>query len=189
VWPSLEPLSTPALLLRRQELVEGLGIALGRTTSASRLLELATALEEGEHTLSDDGLAELVALGLLARSVADLAILAAPEGDPDDCEEPIVVTKSILRPVSRILDSNVDTRKRQSDGRIAVSSLVGYGPNARAAHLALIEIAARICRPAPDCTLCPVEQFCLGSERDELLGAMLPVSGVQGSTGSGQRKE
>jgi DNA (cytosine-5)-methyltransferase 1 len=94
---------------------------------------------------------------------------------PDECEEPIVASRGVLRPVSRILKSSVDSRKRLSDGRIAISSLVGFGDHARLAHIALFEIAARICRPEPDCTICPVERFCLSSRLNEQIEGMLPV--------------
>jgi DNA (cytosine-5)-methyltransferase 1 len=41
--------------------------------------------------------------------------------------------------------------------------MIGYGHKARDAHLALIEIAASICRPEYRwCHLCPLSEECVG---------------------------
>jgi DNA (cytosine-5)-methyltransferase 1 len=45
--------------------------------------------------------------------------------------------------------------------------MVGDGSNARDAHLALIELAASICRPAePLCMECPLAATCRSSQAD-----------------------
>ena len=44
----------------------------------------------------------------------------------------------------------LERKNRMTDGRLAVARMIGYGEKARDAQLALIEIAASICRPRTD---------------------------------------
>jgi DNA (cytosine-5)-methyltransferase 1 len=54
-----------------------------------------------------------------------------------------------------------------SDGRLAIARIIGYGEDARHAHLALIELAAAICRPETrSCNLCPLSTTCASSQEN-----------------------
>ena len=72
-----------------------------------------------------------------------------PSGaDDDDSEEPVLAGRGVLRIASRFTGQETLERKnRMSDGRLAVARMIGYGDNARAAQLGLIELAAAVCRP------------------------------------------
>ncbi|WP_286174668.1 DNA cytosine methyltransferase [Mycobacterium sp. DL99] len=106
----------------------------------------------------------------IAESVADLAVLAAPVDMLDASgagpEEPVLVTKGVLRVVSRFQGSDVDRRNRLTDGRLAVARMVGFGTYSRDAHLGLIELANSWCRPTnPECTMCPLQTHCVEGRR------------------------
>jgi DNA (cytosine-5)-methyltransferase 1 len=45
--------------------------------------------------------------------------------------------------------------------------MIGYGSDARDAHLGLVELAAAVCRPAaPACAECPLGGICRSSQAD-----------------------
>ncbi len=91
-------------------------------------------------------------------AVADLAELAAPT---EESEEPVLVTKGVLRVASRVFGNDVDKRNRQTDGRLAVARLVGIGSHSRDAHLGLIRLANDLCTVEnPACTACPLSTQC-----------------------------
>ena len=64
----------------------------------------------------------------------------------------------MLRVAARFTGEETFERKnRMSDGRLAVARMIGYGDNAREAHLGLIELAAAVCRPEiRACDGCPL---------------------------------
>ena len=74
-------------------------------------------------------------------SVADLAVLVVPLAGEDDSEEPVLVTKGVLRVASRFGREPVDRKNRLTDGRLSVARMVGGATNFRRAHLGLIELA------------------------------------------------
>ena len=74
----------------------------------------------------------------------------------------------MLRVAARFTGTGVDARNKRSDGRMAVARMIGVdsvdeGGDATGhwAHLALIELASRLCLPSrPKCARCPLEPWC-----------------------------
>jgi DNA (cytosine-5)-methyltransferase 1 len=101
-------------------------------------------------------------LPALPAAVCDLAELAIPvPGAEQEAEEPVLITKGVLRVASRFHGSDADKRNVQTDGRIAVASMIGFGPKSRPAHLGLIALAAEVCHvEKPSCGGCPLNKRC-----------------------------
>jgi len=67
-------------------------------------------------------------------------------------------------------------RNQVTDGRIAVARMIGMGDNSRVAHVAMMELAAAVCRPAlPDCTRCPLARWCASDRTAEIALSQLPL--------------
>lgn len=158
IWPLFEKWATPSdLLAARTELREVLGW-IGREERADTAVRLARELGGRTH-LSDDTIEELVVKRLLPQSIADLAQLVGSGG-----EEPVVVTAGALRVSTRFQRNSLGRKNQNSDGRIAIAKLVGYGPDASSAHLALLELGTDVCQPTrPNCTVCPLTSWCLAT--------------------------
>ena len=150
-----DTMAAAAGLLKIAELIQ-------RTNRAERLLRIAAKIVDTPEALdSDREIHEYLAGN---EAVADLAVLAVPAGiDDDDSEEPVLVARGVLRVAARFTgEPTLERRNRMSDGRLAVARMIGYGPNARDAQLALIELATAICRPeAPACSSCPLANTCV----------------------------
>jgi DNA (cytosine-5)-methyltransferase 1 len=106
----------------------------------------------------------------LAQSLADLAVLVTPIDSADTAdagaEEPVLVTKGVLRVASRFQANDVDRKNQLTDGRLAVARMIGFGAYSRAAHLGLIELANSWCRPLnPECPECPLRSQCAEGKR------------------------
>jgi DNA (cytosine-5)-methyltransferase 1 len=155
VWPLLARYRTPQqLVTHRAEVAEALGW-IGRQDRLLDVLALATAIGE-DSTLTEERIGALVTQRLIPQGVADLALLAA-----DDAEEPIVVTGGALRVAARFEDNQLGRKNLNSAGRLAIAALVGYGPDARSAQLALVELGTDICLPVrPRCSECPLRSWC-----------------------------
>jgi DNA (cytosine-5)-methyltransferase 1 len=136
----------------------------GRDQRVERILALRDQVANMPQLL--DASADEIRTGLnVAESVADLAVLVAPVDPPDagdaGAEEPVLVTKGVLRVASRYQANDVDRKNRLTDGRLAVARMVGFGEYSRAAHLGLIELANSWCRPVnPECRQCPLKNHC-----------------------------
>lgn len=136
----------------------------GREQRVERLLTLHDKVAMAPQLL--DGSTDQIRASLdLAESVVDLAVLAAPIDAPDasdaGAEEPVLVTKGVLRVASRFQANDVDRKNRLTDGRLAVARMIGFGTYSRAAHLGLIELASSWCRPLnPECLECPLRSHC-----------------------------
>jgi DNA (cytosine-5)-methyltransferase 1 len=89
-------------------------------------------------------------------------VLAVPAAKSiDDAEEPVLVTKGVLRVAARFSGRNVDRRNRLSEGRLEVARMIGGPGRARDVHLGLIELAASVCRSVdPLCAACPLSRMC-----------------------------
>lgn len=75
--------------------------------------------------------------------------------------EPVITAKGNLRVASRFHGIDVETRNRQSDGRISVARLLGLSDDSRPAHLALFELSRVVCTSeSPRCDRCPLVQWC-----------------------------
>ncbi len=168
VWPLVARWLDPADTVAAADDAEEIGQWIGREARANKLIELARHLHGMQCELTDADLESLVAEKRLTQNQADIATLVVPTGEVDSSEEPVIVSKGTLRAVARIVGKSVDVRNRRTDGRIAVASVIGFGSQSRYAHLALMEISARICRQAdPQCTACPASSFCSSSRAQE----------------------
>ncbi|WP_448638644.1 DNA (cytosine-5-)-methyltransferase [Geodermatophilus sp. URMC 63] len=173
VWPILRLWATPEQTQDHDEALQDLSASMRRGGRAAQLLELADWLVEHPGVLDEDE-PEAQPIPHVPTSVLELASLVVPSGDPDDSEEPVLTTKGVLRVAARVTGEHVDRKNRLTDGRLAVARLIGGGSDARPAHLALIEIAASVCRPAePLCEVCPLQDECVSSRAAERREAML----------------
>lgn len=162
-WNALRQWPMPQDTLAAAEQLRALARAMDREARAEKLLELAQTVAAEPAAMDDDE--AIRRIRGLAESVADTAILAVPVNGPDESEEPVLITKGVLRPAARFGGDSVDRKNRLTDGRLAVARLVGGGGDARAAHCGLMELANSLCRPSdPECGSCPLERNCASSE-------------------------
>ena len=160
-WPILAQFDTPARVLAdRARMVEILRI-MGRQRRATHVWEVAEALSGAAQELPERVLNRLVKQGHLRQASVDLAMLASEGG-----EEPVVVTSGALRVANRFSDNAMGRKNQRSDGRIAIARMIGFGPRARQAQLALLELGATVCTPAkPACDACPLAADCSSRRR------------------------
>jgi DNA (cytosine-5)-methyltransferase 1 len=157
LWPLLNRWASPDSFLEGRELAVEVGGWLGKTEEVDALLELAGSIVGDGGSLDDDQLAAQVGGGLMKRSTSELAMIADPEG-----EEPVIANTPALRVAGRFFQGTERWLKnRNSDGRIAVSRLIGFDEESRQAQIALIELGVRLCTPkAPGCAECPLNDWC-----------------------------
>lgn len=168
LWPIVQKL-TPSPKRRSvdAELLEGLidmSRTVGRLNRAEAVAALAQRVYESPGVL-DGPPAEVKKWTALPDSVIDLATLVVSGGtrghEDEGVEEPVLVTKGVLRVARRFQASPVDRKNKMTDGRMAVARMIGFGPDARHAHLGLIELANSLCRPEnPACEKCPLTAHC-----------------------------
>ena len=176
IWPVLRQMRNPIDTLRRAQDLLDIGRIIGRESRARRILSAAAALGDIDG-LTDQVLSGLVAEKFVPRSVSEIATLALESEGEEEDEEPVIVNRRVLRVASRFSGEGVDRRNHLTDGRLAIARMVGFGRQSRSAHLALIEISDTICRPSgPDCTRCPIAEWCVSSESDNLAMTRLPFS-------------
>jgi DNA (cytosine-5)-methyltransferase 1 len=168
LWPIIQKLA-PTTKRRSvdADLLEGLidmSRTVGRLNRADTIVALAQRIHEAPRIL--DGPAEEVkSATALPDSVIDLAALVVPGGslghEDEGLDEPVLVTKGVLRVARRFQANAVDRKNKMTDGRMAVARMIGFGPDARHAHLGLIELANSLCRPErPACEECPLNAHC-----------------------------
>ena len=173
LWPVLRTWDTPDAVAAEDEALRQIGSLIGRGARATQILELADWLAEHPGALDEPDLRHGMIPGL-PESVADIAVLAVPVAGEENSDEPVLVTKGVLRVASRFLGQPVDRKNRLTDGRLAVARMVGGGTDFRAAHLGLIELANSLCRPIePLCSDCPLAMWCAGSSADKQRAAQL----------------
>jgi DNA (cytosine-5)-methyltransferase 1 len=102
------------------------------------------------------------ALPAIPAALCDLVELALPvTADGAESDEPVLITKGVLRVASRFQGNDADKRNVQTDGRIAVAAMIGLGDHSRSAHLGLIALANEICLvDRPRCAECPLSRWC-----------------------------
>jgi DNA (cytosine-5)-methyltransferase 1 len=155
VWPLMEKYVAPTDLLDRPDQLREILSWLDRSDRYERLVALARELGEKADPTEEE-LQELIGKGLVHQSVVDLALLARSDG-----EEPVIVSSGALRVATRFQRNSMGRKNQNSDGRIAIARMVGYGPDARAAQLALLELGTDICVPVrPMCGQCPLAGWC-----------------------------
>lgn len=169
VWPVLAMLPTPSDVLGARAFFEDIArsAALPRETRVHQVMALAEWLVEHPGALDTLESGEpAIPTELLPEAVADLAMLVVPVAGEDASEEPVLATKGVVRVAARYADAeHVEKRNKLTDGRLAVARMVGGGRTARRAHVALIDVAAGICRPKPDCGRCPLQSGCVTAGR------------------------
>jgi DNA (cytosine-5)-methyltransferase 1 len=162
IWPLLARWERPADTVKAATDLAEISRWIQREQRAERLSLLARAAAERHDLL--DGDESIRGLEGLEESIADLAVLAVPVHGEDDSEEPVLVTKGVLRVVSRFNPETIERKNRLTDGRLAVARMIGDDADARRAHLGLIELANSLCRPVdPVCPQCPLRRLCSGS--------------------------
>ena len=168
VWPVIDsqaPVSMGSLPLASDlELLQELtcGIARGqRMPVVEKLVEQMTAAPDALWKAAIDR----SALPVLPAALCDLLELAVPiDSEERDSEEPVLITKGVLRVASRFLGNDADKRNVQTDGRIAVASMIGFGEDSRHAHLGLIALASENCVvEKPRCGTCPLRRWCVAA--------------------------
>jgi len=165
LWPLVRRWERPAETLEAADELTEILRWVDRDNRAERLLEIAARVADTPQELDNDTVIRTLLPG--AEAVADLAVLTVPSSaDDDDAEEPVLAVRGVLRVAARFTGEQTLGRKnRMTDGRLAVARMIGYGENARDAHLGLLELAAGICRPeAPACFLCPLAQKCASAK-------------------------
>lgn len=163
LWPLLARWVTPSQTLANADELLMIAGWIRRTVRAESVLSVAAHLHQsGDPALNDDVLTELVSAKLISPAQADITSLAVASPQEDESsEEPVIVNKGVLRVAANFTGDAVNARNRLTDGRIAVARMIGYGPDAREAHLALMELSNTHCRPSsPDCQPCPLVQHC-----------------------------
>ncbi|RZU51208.1 DNA (cytosine-5)-methyltransferase 1 [Krasilnikovia cinnamomea] len=168
VWRTLETWRQPQDTVAREDDLRRIGQFISREARADTVAQLARTLADNPALLRDDD--ALRKVSGLHESLADLAILVAPVGEEDDSEEPVLVTKGVLRVAARFSGNPVGSRNRLTDGRLEVARMIGIDTDARSAHLGLIDLANTLCRPQePVCHECPLAKKCIEATHSEPL--------------------
>jgi DNA (cytosine-5)-methyltransferase 1 len=156
IWPLLERWRTPEDTLRQEPQLKEIGSWIGRTDRADQVLAAATWFAEEPARLGTA--ASIAAAPHVPTSVADLSVRVVP-GPEDD---PVLAQYGVLRVAARFTGEPVDQANKLSDGRLAVARMIGVDETSNHAHLALIELAGSLCRPAdPLCSDCPLNRSCV----------------------------
>lgn len=158
LWPLIARVETAEMLSRHKETVRE---ALSWVGREHRVLEAeAVAAAVGSNVnLTDEEVDDLVRARLIGPAVGDVARLAKHSG-----EEPVIVTSGALRVAARFEANPLGQTNKNTDGRLAIASLIGFGPDARTAQLALLELAEDVCLPTdPKCEECPLRKWCLSA--------------------------
>jgi DNA (cytosine-5)-methyltransferase 1 len=156
LWPALEPLDSPARTVANGDQLCEMASWIDRTPHAERVLEAAHFFVNDRSQL--DTVDGMRSAPHVTESIAEMAARVAPGPD----EDPVLVTKGVLRVAARYAGSSVDRRNTRSDGRIALARLIGAeDETSDHAFLALIELADTLCTPnRPKCPQCPLRAHC-----------------------------
>jgi DNA (cytosine-5)-methyltransferase 1 len=163
IWPLIARWEQPAdTLVEKAKDLNEIARWLNRTSRAEKLIKLAQRLVDIPTALDGD---QTIRQALENNeSLADLAVLVVPcSKDDDDSEEPVLVGRGVLRVAARFTGEDMLERKnRMTNGRLAVARMMGFGDKARDAQLALIDLAASVCRPeSRSCHVCPLAARCV----------------------------
>ena len=162
VWPIIKEWPEPADTLNAKVTFLMVAEWINRRGAAEQLVQIAESLilaGEGPVTLAS--LDQATSDGVLPRGVGDLAALAGDSAITDDDELPVIVNQAILRVASRYANDLSRAKNKNSDGRLAVAQLIGFGAPSRNAHVALLEIGRTICTTKdPSCAACPLVKTC-----------------------------
>lgn len=180
-WRIVEKLRHPSATLdpNNRRALSLYAASVGRGDRVQRVVETAEwFLDRGEGSLTAGAqVDELRAAPEIGSAIADLAVRVCPSGE-DDAEEPVLATGGVLRVVSRFFgEPDLETKNRNSDGRLAVARMIGGDECSHSAHLALMELAAGLCSTSgPDCGRCPLREHCAWAGTHAYQGALLSSS-------------
>ena len=171
---------TPAETLENEGPLRRLASICDRQDRLHRVLETAAYfLEHPEHLEWDAPLSGMATAPHVTKATAMLVCRIVPGPD----EDPVVVSKGVLRVAARHFGTGVDQRNRLSDGRMAVAALIGGEDNSHEAHLALLELSQEICSALKtSCAACPLERTCRHAQEvsvQQVLGEFTNQAGSQ----------
>lgn len=169
VWPvinsrhNLRPGAAPDG--KAVDLLDDLMSGVGRGQRISAVRQLVGQMAAAPAALWQPTI-DRAALPAVPAALGDLVELALPiTVKGKESEEPVLITKGVLRVASRFQGNDADKRNVQTDGRIAVANMIGFGEHSRPAHLGLIALAAEICLvDRPRCGDCPLSRWCAAPE-------------------------
>jgi DNA (cytosine-5)-methyltransferase 1 len=146
------------------DLLDELMSGVGRGQRISAVRQLVAQVTAAPTALWQPTIDRAV-LPAIPTALADLVELALPvSADEGESEEPVLITKGVLRVASRFQGNDADKRNVQTDGRIAVAGMIGFDDDSRPAHLGLIALAAEICLvDRPLCGDCPLSRWCVAA--------------------------
>ena len=163
-WPTLEKLDTPQRTIESADQLHDLAKLIRREKRVQRVLDAARWCVQNPDALSDTtGIKRSPHLGL---RTAQIAALANPSAGPT----PVVVNQGTLRVASRVLGIPHPKRRLGSEGRLAVTRLLGAPTstrpdNSRTSMAAVLELAVTLCRTKdPQCPECPLNAECTWSK-------------------------
>lgn len=161
LWPVLSHFDSPSVSVTKSAEIFEIGRWIDRVPHAEKVVEAARYFDQNpSQLLSVDGLRSGPHI---TEAVADLAARVAPGPD----EDPVLVTKGVLRVAARYWGTTVDRRNSRSDGRIALARMIGAeDTTSDHAYLALIELADAVCTAPtrPACAKCPLRSGCVTSQ-------------------------
>ena len=139
IWKHLQHTAVPARSPGRKEqpdLTKVLALVSGtnREARGAELMELATHLAKHPDALSGPTIDHRKLPGV-TEATADLASLVISE-EPGGVDEPVLVTRGVLRVARRFQGGQIDHQNRLTDGRMAVARMIGFDENSRDAHKA-----------------------------------------------------
>ncbi|MBY3986966.1 DNA (cytosine-5-)-methyltransferase [Rhodococcus fascians] len=159
IWPVLSKISSSTYTSAKPlfEILQDMADGVGRGDRARLAISLFQRSSKDELLLTDNSISASE-LGI-SQSIIDLSILCAPE---EASEEPVLVTKGVLRVARRFQGGALDQKNRLTDGRMAIARMIGMNTDSRDAHRGLIELASSLCKiDNPLCSSCPLERSCL----------------------------
>ena len=158
-WPTLEKLDSPELTIKSADQLHDVAQLIGRGKGVDRILNAAQWYTQNPDNLTTtEGIQGAPNVGSVRAGIAALV-------DTTTGPTPVVVNHGSLRVASRIFGLPLQ-RRSGSDGRLAVTRLLG-GPtntrpdNSRMAMAGVLELAASLCTSTdPLCERCPLVAHC-----------------------------
>ena len=162
LWPVLEKMDSPVATIESGDHLREMADWIDRAPHAQKVLDAARHYDRDPSQL--DSVDGMRSAPHVSEAIAEMAARVAPGHD----EDPVLVTKGVLRVAARYTGTNVDRRNTRSDGRIALARLIGAeDETSDHAFLALIELADTLCTPLrPQCQECPLMSHCSAVESD-----------------------
>ncbi len=159
-WPMIKKLNSPDLTIKSTEQLRDMAQLIGRGKQVDRMLNAAHWYAQNPNSLTTtEGLQSAPDVGVVMAGIATLVNTATGP-------TPVVVNQGSLRVASRVFGLPLQQRRSHSDGRLAITRLLG-GPtstrqdNSRIAMAGVLELAAKLCISTdPLCGRCPLFAHC-----------------------------